>query len=177
MRKGILPQSRESLSENVLSSTVTLTAGETLEERFYRQMFLIRSVEERLLALYAQGLLDGTVHTAIGQEACAVGVIDALDRERDVVFSNHRGHGHFLAYSDDVEGLIGEVMGRATGVCGGVGGTQNLHWRNMYTGGIQGGMVPVAVGAALAEKLQGTGALCAIFLGDGTWARAPFTRA
>lgn len=131
-------------------------------------MALIRRTEQTFFDLYAQGLLAGTVHTSIGQEACAVGVVNALDRERDVIFSSHRAHGHFLAYCDDVDGLVAELLGRSTGVCGGVGGTQHLHVRNLYTNGVQGGIVPNAVGAALAEKLAGQGAIVVVFLGDGT---------
>ena len=133
----------------------------------YRNFFTIRRTEETLLELYSQGLLFGTVHTCIGQEPVALGVIGALDLERDVVWSNHRGHGHFLAYSDDVEGLIAEVMGRATGVCGGIGGSQHLHARNFYTNGVLGGTVACAVGAALAEKVRGEGAIAVVFMGDG----------
>lgn len=136
--------------------------------RFYEQMYLIRRVEQAMLDLFAQGLMSGTVHTSLGQEACAVGVVNALDLERDVIFSNHRAHGHFIAYSDQVEGLVAEIMGRAAGVCGGIGGTQHLYWRNMYTNGIQGGIVPCAVGAALAEKVKGSGAVVTVFVGDGT---------
>lgn len=139
-----------------------------IAEKFYTQMRLIRRTEETFFDLYAQGLLAGTVHTSIGQEACAVGVGNALDRSRDVIFASHRAHGHFLVYSDDVAGLVAELLGRATGVCGGVGGTQHLHTGNLYTNGVQGGIVPNAVGAALAEKLKGTGAIVAVFLGDGT---------
>ena len=135
---------------------------------FYSQMTLIRQTEEAFFALYARGLLAGTVHTSIGQEACAVGVMAALDHGRDVVFSSHRAHGHYLAYCDDVEGLVAELLGRQSGVVGGVGGTQHLHRRNFYTNGIQGGIVPNAAGAALAEKLAGSGAIVAVFLGDGT---------
>jgi TPP-dependent pyruvate/acetoin dehydrogenase alpha subunit len=135
---------------------------------FYRQMVLIRRVEETLLELFDSGQIEGTVHTSIGQEACAVGVINALDRSKDVVFSSHRAHGHFIAYCDDVEGLVAELMGKSSGVCGGIGGTQNLHKWNLYTSGIQGGIVPCAAGAALAEKLNRTGAITAVFLGDGT---------
>src|SRR5688500_16745017 len=97
--------------------------------RFYHQMYLIRRVEQGMLDLFAQGLMSGTVHTSLGQEACAVGVVNALDRERDVIFSNHRAHGHFIAYCDQVEGLVAEIMGRSDGVCGGIGGTQHLYWR------------------------------------------------
>lgn len=134
--------------------------------RFYQQMMLIRLVEERLLDLFSQGLLFGTTHTSIGQEANAVGVINALDRDRDIVWSNHRCHGHFISYSGEVEGLIAEIMGRVTGVCGGRGGSQHLCFRNFHSNGIQGGLTPVAVGAALARKEEG--AVAVAFLGDGT---------
>lgn len=136
--------------------------------RFYEQMFLVRVVEETLLQLFSRGLLKGTVHTCIGQEACAAGVVSAIDRDRDVIFSNHRAHGHFLTYCDNVEGLIAEVLGKASGVCGGIGGSQHIHFRNMYTNGIQGGIVPCAVGAALAEKEKHSGAIVIVFIGDGT---------
>ena len=134
----------------------------------YGQMVLIRRVEETLLDLFSAGKLVGTTHTCIGQEANAVGVISALDRERDVVFSNHRCHGHYVALTGDVEGLLAEVMGKATGVCGGKGGSQHLCRGNFYSNGVLGSTVPVATGMALAEKRKGTGALATVFLGDGT---------
>ena len=81
-------------------------------EQFYRQMFLIRAFEERVLELFSAGKLFGTTHTYIGQEANAVGVLAHLDSD-DVVFSNHRCHGHYLAYRDNVDGLMAELMGRA----------------------------------------------------------------
>ena len=137
-----------------------------VQTRFYQQMFLIRVVEERLLELFSQGQIFGTTHTSIGQEANAVGVLNALDREKDIVWSNHRCHGHFLAYSGEVEGLIAEIMGRVTGVCGGRGGSQHLCFHNFHSNGIQGGISPVAVGCALARKDKG--AIAVAFLGDGT---------
>jgi len=158
------------LAADLLFMTQTqtlLSTAPSVNPDFYRQMYTIRRMEETLLALYSQGQLFGTVHTCIGQEACAVGVVSALDRERDLVWSNHRSHGHFIAYSDAVEALVAEIMGRATGVCGGVGGTQHLHYRNFYSNGILGGTVPCAVGTALAEKQKGSGAITAVFLGDG----------
>jgi TPP-dependent pyruvate/acetoin dehydrogenase alpha subunit len=130
-------------------------------------MLTIRRVEETLLELYSEGLLTGTVHTCIGQEACSVGVVSALDRDRDVLWSNHRGHGHFIAYCDQVEGLVAEIMGRATGVCGGFGGSQHLHHDSFYSNGIVGGGTPCAVGSALAERSKGSGAVTAVFVGDG----------
>jgi TPP-dependent pyruvate/acetoin dehydrogenase alpha subunit len=104
----------------------------------------------------------------VGQETIAVGVTSALDRDRDIVFSNHRGHGHFLAYCGEVEQLYLELFGKPGGVCGGRGGSQHLHYRNFYSNGVLGGIVPVATGMALAEKLKHTGGIAAVFLGDGT---------
>ena len=143
-------------------------ADQTQAAFFYHQMQLIRRVEETLLSLFSQGKIRGTVHTCIGQESTAVGVVGALDKERDVIFSNHRAHGHYIAYGGDITRLIAEVAGKPSGLCGGIGGTQHLHDRNFYTNGIQGGMVPIAVGSAAAEKHRGTGAVTVVFLGDGT---------
>jgi acetoin:2,6-dichlorophenolindophenol oxidoreductase subunit alpha len=134
----------------------------------YERMYFIRRFEETLLDLFSQGKLVGTTHTYIGQEANGVGVIDHLDPEVDVVFSNHRCHGHYLAFTDDAFGLLSEVMGRATGVCGGKGGSQHLCRGNFYSNGVLGSIVPVATGMALAEKAKGTGAVSTVFLGDGT---------
>ncbi len=113
------------------------------------------------------GQFFGTTHTYRGQEADAVGVLASIQQD-DIVFSNHRCHGHFLAYGGDPRALFAELMGRATGVCGGRGGSQHLHWRNFYSNGIQGGIIPIATGMALAEKYKGTGAITVTFLGDGT---------
>ena len=137
-------------------------------ETFYTQMQLIRRTEQTFFDLYTRGLMAGTVHTSIGQEACAVGIVNALEWERDVIFSSHRAHGHFLAYCDDVEGLVAELLGKRSGVVGGVGGTQHLHTRNLYTNGVQGGIVPNAVGAAFAEQQKQSGAIVTVFMGDGT---------
>jgi TPP-dependent pyruvate/acetoin dehydrogenase alpha subunit len=133
----------------------------------YRKMFRIRRFEETVLANFPRGVFFGTTHTYLGQEADAVGVLDQI-LPGDVVFSNHRGHGHFLAYGGDPRTLFAELMGKSTGVCGGRGGSQHLHWNNFYSHGIQGGVVPVATGMALAEKLKGSGAVTIVFLGDGT---------
>jgi len=133
----------------------------------YRQLYRIRRFEETVLENFSKGVFFGTTHTYLGQEANAVGVLSHL-REGDIVFSNHRCHGHFLAYGGDMRALFSELMGKATGVCGGRGGSQHLHWRNFYSNGVQGGIVPIAAGMALAEKRKGSGALVVSFLGDGT---------
>jgi 2-oxoisovalerate dehydrogenase E1 component len=132
-----------------------------------RKAVLIRRTEQRLLKLFGEGKLFGTVHTCIGQEFVGVSVARSL-QPQDALFSNHRGHGHFLAYGGDVAGLIAEVMGKATGVCGGRGGSQHLHQRNYYSNGIQGGIAPVGAGLAYAAKIRGDRGIVVVFLGDGT---------
>jgi acetoin:2,6-dichlorophenolindophenol oxidoreductase subunit alpha len=132
----------------------------------YRQMLRIRRFEETVLERFSEGLFYGTTHTSIGQEADAVGVLSCLEAG-DVVVSNHRCHGHFLAYGGPMEGLAAELMGRASGVCGGRGGSQHIVWRNFYSNGVLGGTLPVASGMALAEKRGRTGYVVVAFLGDG----------
>ncbi|RDI23118.1 alpha-ketoacid dehydrogenase subunit alpha/beta [Lentzea flaviverrucosa] len=132
-----------------------------------RKALLVRRVEEKLLELFASGELAGTVHTCVGQEFSAA-VISEHIRDHDAVFSNHRCHGHYLATTGDVPGLVAEVMGRRAGVCGGRGGSQHLHRGNFLSTGVQGGCVPIAAGAALARKTRNDGGVAVCFIGDGT---------
>ncbi len=138
-----------------------------VEPRLLHQALTIRRTEERLLSLFAEGRLFGTVHTCIGQEWVGVAVAERL-KAGDFVFSNHRGHGHYLARTGDVEGLVAELMGRTTGVCGGLGGSQHLCRDGFFSNGIQGGIVPVAAGLAMAAQFAGTDAIAVVFIGDGT---------
>jgi TPP-dependent pyruvate/acetoin dehydrogenase alpha subunit len=133
----------------------------------YETMLLIRRFEERLLDEFSTGKLVGTTHAYIGQEANAAAIFDSID-PGDVIFSNHRCHGHFLAYGGDPYKLAAELMGKATGLVGGRGGSQHIQWRNFYSNGIQGGILPVAAGMAFAEKTQRTGKIALVFTGDGT---------
>lgn len=144
-----------------------LAAGGNSAERLYAQMTLIRQFEERLLELFDEGELFGTTHCYIGQEANAVGVINHL-QAGDIVFSNHRCHGHFLAWSDRPELLMAELMGRQTGVVGGRGGSQHICHHGFYSNGIQGGTVANATGMAMAEKIKQSGKIAVVFMGDGT---------
>jgi TPP-dependent pyruvate/acetoin dehydrogenase alpha subunit len=143
------------------------TRSSTLEE-LYALLVAIRTFEQSLLEMFDHGVLVGTTHTCLGQEATAVGAISALDRQRDIAFSNHRGHGHFLAYCGEVERLYLELMGKPGGVCAGRGGSQHLHLGSFYSNGVQGGIVPVSTGMALAEKMKDSDAIVIVFLGDGT---------
>jgi acetoin:2,6-dichlorophenolindophenol oxidoreductase subunit alpha len=133
-------------------------------DALYQAMLRIRLFEERVLAWFPKGLFYGTTHTYIGQEADAVGVLSHL-QDHDVVVSNHRCHGHFLAYGGGMHALAAELMGKATGVCGGRGGSQHIQWRNFYANGILGGTLPLAAGMALAERGAGTAVVA--FMGEG----------
>lgn len=141
--------------------------ADTLHARAVHTALLIRRTEEKLLELFAQGKLFGTVHTCLGQEWTGVAVAEAL-KDGDFVISNHRCHGHYLAWTDDVEGLIAEVMGKESGTCGGRGGSQHLCRDSFLSNGIQGGMAPVAAGMALARRMKTSDAVGTIFIGDGT---------
>jgi TPP-dependent pyruvate/acetoin dehydrogenase alpha subunit len=130
-------------------------------------MYFIRRFEETLLDLFEEGILVGTTHCCIGQEADCVGVADHL-LEGDHVFSNHRCHGHYLARTGDALGLLCEIMGKESGVCGGWGGSQHICAHNVKSNGILGGTLPAAAGIALAMKLRGESSLSVAFVGDGT---------
>jgi len=129
---------------------------------------LIRSTESLLLDLFTAGALSGTTHTCLGQELCQMALVRALDDPDDVVLSNHRNHGHFLTYSGDFHGLVAEIMGRESGVCGGVGGSQHLVYRHFHSNGVQAGMTAIGAGLALAQKMRKSDAIVACVIGDGT---------
>src|SRR3954451_5367045 len=95
-----------------------LSTAEPVSHELHARAILIRGVERRLLDLFSEGKLFGTVHTCIGQEWTGIAVAEALV-DGDAVFTSHRGHAHFLARTGDVPGLIAEVMGKQAGVCGG----------------------------------------------------------
>ncbi|MEZ5076957.1 MAG: thiamine pyrophosphate-dependent dehydrogenase E1 component subunit alpha [Solirubrobacterales bacterium] len=142
----------------------------------YRRMRLIRVFEDTVQSLFQKGHVHGTTHLYSGQEASAVGVCSMLE-ERDRVAGTYRGHGHALALGVPAQGLMDELMGRATGVCGGRAGSMNvvdLEHHLIGCFGIVGGSIGAATGAALSEKLLGTGAVAVAFFGDGTSNQAYF---
>jgi TPP-dependent pyruvate/acetoin dehydrogenase alpha subunit len=141
--------------------------GEPPDNRLYRRMRFIRRFEETLLDMFSEGVLNGTTHACIGQEADAVAVLEHVG-PADHVFSNHRGHGHYLAHSGDALGLLGEIMGKRIGVCGGIGGSQHICAEGFKSNGVQGGIVPAAAGIAKAMQLNGSGGVSVVFIGDGT---------
>jgi pyruvate dehydrogenase E1 component alpha subunit len=135
----------------------------------YRTMLLIRFFEEKVEALFLRGLIHGTAHPAIGQEAVAVGVAGAL-RKNDTVTSTHRGHGHFLARGGDPRRIMAELFGKTTGYSRGRGGSQLMaDYRLGFLGanGITGGSLALATGMALAAQRRGLPTVCFCFFGDG----------
>lgn len=128
-----------------------------------------RRVEEKLLELFKQGKLTGTVHTSIGQEIVPV-LLQQYLRDDDYKFSNHRGHSHYMAATNDIEGLIKELLGKIEGCSGGYGGSQHLFNKkhNFYSNGIQGGMTPIATGVAMGLKARNNGEIACVYIGDGT---------
>jgi acetoin:2,6-dichlorophenolindophenol oxidoreductase subunit alpha len=150
-----------------LDARLSGSPDEPRAARLYRRMRFIRRFEETLLALFEEGVLNGTTHACIGQEADSVAVIDHL-RPGDHIFSNHRCHGHFLAWTGDALGLLAEILGKPEGVCSGIGGSQHLCAPGFKSNGVQGGIVPAAAGIAMGEQLSGSDGLSVVFIGDGT---------
>lgn len=133
----------------------------------YKKALLIRKTEELFLELFKQGKISGTVHTSVGQEFTGVFAADN-SKPNDFVVSNHRGHGHYISFTNDLKGLIGELLGKSSGCSKGVGGSQHLFNESFLSNGIQGGMLPIAAGVAYANKLEGNNNISIAFLGDGT---------
>lgn len=147
---------------------------------YLRQMLEIRAFENNIANLLSKALLKGASHLYAGEEAVAVGAVGAL-RDTDLITSTHRGHGHAHAHgdsaADDPEAkqehynkMMAEVLGKSCGYCKGKGGSMHIadvDHGNLGATGIVGGNIPVAVGAALAQKLQGTDSVVVCFFGDG----------
>lgn len=133
----------------------------------YLLAYKIRKVEQSLLDLFGKGLVGGTIHTCVGQEFSGISLAPHLS-SGDVVVSNHRCHGHYLAIYQDFEGLIAEILGKPHGVNQGFGGSQHIHRDGFYSSGIQGGMVPTAAGVALSNKIAKNKNIAISFIGDGT---------
>lgn len=137
----------------------------------YREMLRIRIFEERVLECAARGLVPGSVHPGTGQEAVAVGVL-AARRPDEWVVSFYRCHGHALAAGVPATGLFREILGRAGGVCGGRAGSMHIADRSHHLLGassIVAAQLPIAAGAAMAEKAAGGGRAVIAFCGDGAF--------
>lgn len=150
-----------------VAAATTMVRVDLPEMRLLRKALGIRLFEQRLLKLFSEGRLFGTVHTCIGQEWTGVAVAEHL-RPDDVIFSNHRCHGHYLARTGNYVGLFAEIMGREAGICRGRGGSQHICDGNVFSNGIQGGIVPVSAGIAFSQQLAKSEDITVVFVGDGT---------
>ena len=141
-----------------------------------RRMWLIRAFEEKVSALYAERQIVGLLHLGIGQEAVAVGCCSLL-RNNDYVFGGHRSHGHAIAKGADINRLMAEIAGRASGYCGGKGGSMHIVAKDagfITATGVVGGTIPLALGAAFAAKEKKQSQVAVVFFGDGAGQAGPF---
>ncbi|HEY6835781.1 MAG TPA: thiamine pyrophosphate-dependent enzyme [Gaiellaceae bacterium] len=145
------------------------TLSEERVRTFLREMLLIRRFEEKVEERFRAGDLPGFLHVAIGQEAVAVGVCQALD-DGDVFASTHRAHGHTLARGTHPNAVMAELYGKLEGCCHGYGGSMHLYdveRGNLGANAVVGGGLPAITGAALAFKLRGEPRVAVAFFGDG----------
>ncbi len=148
---------------------MVITVTKKQKIRMYRTMTKIRKCEDQLEQVYRDGKLNGHLHTCHGQEAIAVGVMEALS-EKDIIFSNHRGHGHFLARGTSPKKIIAECYGKVTGTNQGRSGSMYLVdiERGMpVASGIVGGNICVATGSALSSSIRKDNAVTISLFGDG----------
>jgi len=143
------------------------------------KMCLIRHFEQRVVKLFQQGLIRGATHVYLGEEAIAVGACSALESE-DYITSTHRGHGHVIARGLDVKRMLAELLGKATGYCGGKGGS--MHIADMKRGilganGVVGGGLPLSTGAGLKALYKKTAQVTVCFFGDGAAQQGGFHEA
>ena len=146
-----------------------MSATKDTQLELHRMMMLIRLFEEALEEMFSRGLLHGTMHLSIGQEATAAGACLALDK-KDLITSTHRGHGHCLGKGADPYKMFAELLGREDGYCRGRGGSMHiadLSNGNLGANGIVAGSLTISVGAALSFQLQKKENIVLCFFGDG----------
>ena len=151
------------------SATSNITVGADTLRDLYVTMRRIRAFEDKTADLFEEGVVKGTAHSYKGEEAIAAGVCATL-RDDDIIASYHRGHGHCIAKGARIDRMMAELMGRQTGYCQGLGGSMHIadmELNIMGANGIVGAAMPLATGAGLAAKLQGTDQVAVAFFGDG----------
>jgi pyruvate dehydrogenase E1 component alpha subunit len=153
-----------------VAKTLPAIADQTVRLQMYRMMQEARLFEKRAQDLFLEGLIKGTSHLALGQEAVAAGFAATL-RDDDLIYCTYRGHVHTLLRGAPMGALMAELMGRSNGICGGKGGSMHLtdvSHGAMGSYAIVGAHMPIAAGAAWAAQVRGTGQVVVCFFGDGT---------
>jgi len=159
---------RQAIISEPFTETSPGLPPERLTDMLYK-MHLTRFFEEAAFQQYSLGKVHGTMHLCAGQEAVAIGAIEAL-RPDDLITSTHRGHGHAIAKGQDVNTMMAELLAKETGVCRGRGGSMHMADVNLGSLGANGvvsGGLPLSVGAGLTLKLRGGDGVCICFFGDG----------
>ncbi len=152
---------------------ISTSSSDVPSSHLLRKMYEIRYFEQAAGLLYQKGMVKGGVHPYIGQEAVAVGVCACL-RTDDLITSNHRGHGHHIAKGADLNRIMAELLGKATGYCGGRGGSMHVAAFEVGSLGaypILASGAPVAVGAALSARQRGRDQAVVCFFGEGALAQ------
>ncbi|MBI1879770.1 MAG: thiamine pyrophosphate-dependent dehydrogenase E1 component subunit alpha [Chloroflexi bacterium] len=156
---------------------MTLTNDQKIE--ILRKMWLIRYFEEAAIQLYGEGYYRGSTHPYIGQEATALGFCAAL-RPSDQVLATYRGHGAAIAKGSDVKSMMAELLGKATGMCKGKGGSMHMSQTDIGFLGcnaIVSGHLAIAGGVALAAQLSDKDTVTVVFFGEGASCEGPFYEA
>jgi len=164
----LVPPSADSVSQDKEAARAALES-----------LLAIRFFEEAVDGLFARGMMHGTMHLSIGQEAVATGVCAAL-RKTDFITSTHRGHSHCIAKGADLTRMMAELLAKQTGYCRGRGGSMHIadvETGNLGANGIVAGGIPIAAGAALSQKLQGKDNVVVSFFGDGATNEGAFHEA
>ncbi|MBF6597039.1 MAG: thiamine pyrophosphate-dependent dehydrogenase E1 component subunit alpha [Fermentimonas sp.] len=136
----------------------------------HRMMLDIRNFDNKVNRLVKRGVVPGMTHFSVGEEAANVGAVAALNIGSDLITSNHRGHGQSIALGINLNEMMAEIMGKATGTCKGKGGSMHiadLDGGNLGANGIVGGGMGMAIGAALTQMIKKTGKIVVCFFGDG----------
>lgn len=144
--------------------------------QMYEQMCKIRSFEEAANELYTSARMPGLTHLYIGEEAVAVGVCEALEKD-DYITSTHRGHGHCVAKGAELDKMFAELLGKASGYCRGKGGSMHIADQdtgNLGANAIVGGSAGIATGAGLSIKMRKSNQVAVCFFGDGALGQGLF---
>lgn len=145
------------------------TISKEILREMYKRMNEARAFEEKVSYFFARGMVHGTTHLSIGQEASAIAACMALNDD-DLMTSTHRGHSQVIGKGIDLNKMVAELLGKYTGYCKGKGGSMHIadvEVGNLGANGVVGGGHGIAVGAALTQKMKNTGKIVLCFFGDG----------
>jgi len=160
---------KSSVKKGAKIQSASPPVDEAIMLQIYRNVYATRQFELKSAELYRVGLIRGYMHPYLGEEAIAAGACAAIG-EDDYIVSTHRGHGHCISKGAELKLMMAEIMGKATGYCGGLGGSMHISSKkdnNLGANGIVGGGIPIAAGAGMGIKIKGTSQVVVSFFSDG----------